>query len=451
MAATTPTPDTLVPERLPLEAESVEPRGFESESLYRTIWRWHFYTGMLVAPILLVVAITGAIYVFETELSQWLYAGLYYVEPQGTRLNYDEQVQIAQQTLGDQEFEGFLLSTDPRRTTQVVAHIHPGGDENAQQQHRVLFVDPYRGKVIGEQILEQNFFSIALDIHRTLFVGSTGRIITELATSWGIVMLLTGTYLWWPRKQSNRGVWLPRITGKLYAVIRDWHAVSGIYVMAVAFLIMFTGLFFTLVWGTGYLMAAQATGQVPQQVFGDVTSKPHEAGAQPISLDQAVKTVLAKATLGDMVLLQIAHEPESAHRAFIFYDKDWAQGRVHVVDQYTGETLSYDHASELSPMFYARALAISIHMGKIFGLPTKLLALAASLILCGMIVTGVWMWWQRRPRGTWGLPRRPDAVRLGYALWSLIIGIGIILPTMGISLAIILLGDWLMTRVIRWR
>lgn len=33
-------------------------------SLYRTIWRWHFYAGLFVVPLVIVLSITGIIYLF---------------------------------------------------------------------------------------------------------------------------------------------------------------------------------------------------------------------------------------------------------------------------------------------------------------------------------------------------------------------------------------------------
>ncbi len=32
----------------------------EHTALYRTIWRWHFYAGLLVIPLVLVLSLTGA-------------------------------------------------------------------------------------------------------------------------------------------------------------------------------------------------------------------------------------------------------------------------------------------------------------------------------------------------------------------------------------------------------
>jgi uncharacterized iron-regulated membrane protein len=82
-------------------------------------------------------------------------------------------------------------------------------------------------------------------------LGTTGRIILELTTCWSIVLAATGIYLWWPPKANQLwGVWLPRLRQKPYLVLRDLHAVSGIYVAIVAILIALTGLIYTSIWGS---------------------------------------------------------------------------------------------------------------------------------------------------------------------------------------------------------
>src|SRR5688500_11471452 len=78
-------------------ASSPEAVDATKPRLYRVIWRWHFYAGLIVSPILLVAAITGALYVFHAELSGWLYEDLYFVDPTGERLSYDKQLDIARQ------------------------------------------------------------------------------------------------------------------------------------------------------------------------------------------------------------------------------------------------------------------------------------------------------------------------------------------------------------------
>ena len=37
--------------------------------LYRAFWRWHFYAGLLVLSVLMLMALTGGLYLFKDELS----------------------------------------------------------------------------------------------------------------------------------------------------------------------------------------------------------------------------------------------------------------------------------------------------------------------------------------------------------------------------------------------
>ena len=37
-------------------------------SLYRAVWRWHFYAGLLVLPFLIWLAVTGAAFLFQKEI-----------------------------------------------------------------------------------------------------------------------------------------------------------------------------------------------------------------------------------------------------------------------------------------------------------------------------------------------------------------------------------------------
>ncbi|MEK1899972.1 MAG: PepSY domain-containing protein, partial [Rhizobium sp.] len=43
-------------------------------SLYRAIWRWHFFAGLLVIPFLLNLAITGSLYLFKDEINDTVFA-----------------------------------------------------------------------------------------------------------------------------------------------------------------------------------------------------------------------------------------------------------------------------------------------------------------------------------------------------------------------------------------
>lgn len=72
--------------------------GILGMALYRTVWRWHLYAGLFTVPFLFILAVTGSIYVFHTEIENWLYHDLRNVVPAGTAtmLSVENQVAAAQ-------------------------------------------------------------------------------------------------------------------------------------------------------------------------------------------------------------------------------------------------------------------------------------------------------------------------------------------------------------------
>ncbi|HBN52279.1 MAG TPA: hypothetical protein DD465_24620, partial [Thalassospira sp.] len=39
-------------------------------------WRWHFYAGLFVLPFMILLAVTGAAYLFRDEIDDWVYSDL---------------------------------------------------------------------------------------------------------------------------------------------------------------------------------------------------------------------------------------------------------------------------------------------------------------------------------------------------------------------------------------
>jgi len=421
-----------------------EASGAPSPRLYRVIWRWHFYAGLIVTPILLMAAITGALYVFHTELSGRAYRGLYFVEPTGARLSYDKQRDVARQVVEGREIELLTVHADPRRSTEFTAHLHEGGDANPAQRHQSVFVNPYTGDVLGTQIQETEFFHVVLKLHRELFAGTPGRILVELATSWGLVLLVTGVFLWWPRsKKRPGGVWWPRLRGKRYVVLRDLHAVSGIYLAPFAAIILGTGLFMSQVWGGGYTWISAQVGQSLGDFLAPGQSKAVREGTPPASLERSIAGVLDRCRPDDVIYFMPASTPKAAHKAYLMVQGDVNTVRGIDVDQYTGALVAVTETAELTPMVRVLAFAESLHQGLTFGMTSKILALLTCLALIGMAVTGVWMWWDRRPRGSAGFPQRPKPGGLPKWVWGLIVLLGILLPTVAASAILICCGDGL--------
>ena len=53
---------------------------------YPIIWRWHLFAGIIIAPFLIFLAVTGALYLFKADIEEYIYKDYYYVEDGGDKL-----------------------------------------------------------------------------------------------------------------------------------------------------------------------------------------------------------------------------------------------------------------------------------------------------------------------------------------------------------------------------
>jgi uncharacterized iron-regulated membrane protein len=62
--------------------------------LYRAVWRWHFYAGLLVVPFLFTLAVTGLVMLWVTGISPE-YGDWLMVEPRAESLSVTAQADKA--------------------------------------------------------------------------------------------------------------------------------------------------------------------------------------------------------------------------------------------------------------------------------------------------------------------------------------------------------------------
>lgn len=405
--------------------------------LYRVIWRWHFYAGLIVLPVIVTAALTGGLYVFREELENKFNAPMLLVEPKAERVSYATQLANAIATAAnDAHINGMSVSGDPTLATVFTFH---GKDD----RYQYVYVNQHTGEVQGNRFYGDSFFDIVLKIHRNLFVGTIGRVIVELATSWGIILVVTGLYLWWPRGRDKvLGVWLPRLRGKSYLVWRDWHVVPGFYIALFAALIMATGLFFTTLFARGYQLMAYVTKSYPASYVTPPKSAKQEGGQQ-LPLDEAL-AIAARAQPEKEMYVGFPHDAEDSFSVFAgSYESPSTLSQLYL-DQYSGKVLDVIRWQQLSAVAKVQLSAYPIHIGSIYGLPTKILAVLACLLIVVMSVTGAAMWWIRRPKGKTGFPLNTKEFKPAKWLIAVICFLGVLMPAAGISMLLIVLGDWLL-------
>ncbi|TCC00422.1 PepSY domain-containing protein [Micromonospora zingiberis] len=470
----TPTPEPSPgPDPSTAEAPPNRPQRRPSP-LAALLVRLHFYAGILVAPFLVVAALTGLAYTVTPQLDRVLYGDQLTVATVGEQARpLAEQIVAAQAAHPD----GSLVTVSPGtgdRTTQVVFALPELGD----RQHTV-YVDPYTGEVKGQ--LTTWFGSTPAttwldDLHRNLHLGEFGRHYSEIAASWLWVLALGGIILWWRRRSAGRSrvkhLLVPDLTtGRGVRRTRGWHATLGVWLAVGLLGLSATGLTWSRFAGENFAAGLTALDAGRPALSTSLTGAPatgggdHQHGgapsaaADPATFDR-VLAAARNAGLGGPVEIS----PGEAGDAWAVgqTDNTWPVGRDRVaVDPDTGAVTARSDFADWPLLAKLSALGIQAHMGLLFGPVNQILLAAIAVGLLCVVVWGYRMWWQRRPtradrRALVGAPPARGALR-NVPWWALLLGVPVVaalgwaLPWFGVTLLGFLVIDVVLGFVARRR
>lgn len=441
-------------------------------SLYRTIWRWHFYAGLFVVPMVLVLALTGAVYLFKPQVDRWEERHFRDLPTAGPVLP-DDQVEAALAAWPGARFHSYRLPQ--AEGDAALVHLALGDRPGAM---RDVFVSP-QGKVVGTLDPARRIMQIAHDIHGQLLMGPRGSWLVELAASWAIVMILSGLYLWWPAARGLAGVVWPRLGAGRRVFWRDLHAVTGFWVAGLALVLLVTGLPWADVWGSAFKAVRTEMGWVKGQqdwtIGGRAVEGDEHAGhdhaamladAKPMSAMTHIMPDGTVMTMTPVSLSQIVAEAKSQHLPFPVIvtppgapqpfggkaSAGWSV-RSDIQDRPLRVSLSYDAMTgrQTSRETFADkhvidrvvGYGVAWHEGQLFGLANQLIGVATALMLVTLSLSGFVMWRQRKPVGRLGAPPTAAPARMrGLAI--LVVVLAALLPLLAASLVVL----WLVERLV---
>lgn len=431
--------------------------------LYRALWRWHLYAGILVAPIVLVLAITGLVYLFDDELSAIIHRDL--VEVAQTQ---DAQPVSAQQAAVLVTYPGARLLQYQAPASQTRSAIWK--IVAADGKDLTVFVNPHTAQILGHIPAGQSLGEIMVKLHGELIIGPFGDYLVEFAACWTFVLLVTGVFLWWPRQSRRVGVAAPRLTAKGRAFWRDLHAVPSAWNAPVVAFLVLTGLPWSAFWG-GTLASLGTTTSLagvmaptPNFHGAPIAPDPHAAHRGhnahngdldlPWSIRNAdrptVQPVVRSISI-DQVIGEAAARNMSGPTFKIFYPT--ATGEVftlsHVPAKAEGQRTVYlnpaDGAvvddipwSRYSPVGKVVEFGVQTHMGKQFGLANQLFMAASCVILAATIIFGLVMWWKRRPGTRFNQPGPGDGFKTPTPVVAVAIALGVAFPLVGLSMLLVI-------------
>lgn len=438
---------------------------------YLAAWRWHFYAGLFVIPFLLVLAATGILMLASHPIDRIQNAHRLQVEPLGTFLPPVAQVAAATSAHPHAIAATYIPPRDAGSSAQVLvvpAHGTSGHSDHSPQSALTVYVDPYRGTVLGSEDPQRTLYGWASVVHGTLLMGQFGDMLIEVAAGLGILLVVTGLFLWWPRG-GQKAVVVPRPPRRRRQSWRDLHASLGLWLSTGLLFFLLSGLAWTPVWGgrmvQGFSSLPPATmqsedggggptheslnhgahrqvpwvlEQTPMPRSGEPLGLAGVPEGVPVDLDSVVAFARASGYTGYRV--NLPRDPSGVWTiaaATMSRDiSDPRQDRTMHIDQYSGRVLADYRFDDYPILGKAMAAGISIHQGNVT--PVNLLA---NLLFCLGVValsgSAVVAWWLRRPAGVAGKlvpPPVPQDARAWRQAALLMLGLSIAFPLAALAL-----------------
>jgi uncharacterized iron-regulated membrane protein len=451
---------------------------------YLAAWRWHFYAGICVLPFVFLLATSGLAMLASEPLDRYLQRGLLTVAPRAApALPVSEQAAAVAAAYPDSELttlhvggtagQSTRIDVSPKHTHAALAH--------GESSSTAVFVDPYTGTVLGQVDANRTVHAWAKALHGTLLLGAFGDYVVEIAAGFGVLLIASGLYLWWPRDgQRLRQALLPAVATGGRRHWRNVHGAIGAWLAPFLLFFFVSGLAWTPYWG-GELV--QAWSSLPGETFdaplaaATHASLSHGAHEVPWAVEQTplptsgsqrgkpALTANGAVTLDDVVGYARAagfatfrvHWPRGADGVWTIASttiagdtRDLAGDRIVHLDENTGNLLGEIRFADYSAMGKFMAAGIPLHQGD-----TGIVNLAVNVFLCLCVLclgaAAIAAWWARRPAGVRRLvpPPLPRDERAWRGAVALMLALSLLFPLVAATIAAVLALDFLVLSRVR--
>lgn len=357
----------------------------------------HLWLGLTSGLIVFIVAITGAIWTFESEISDLVYPyRKVEIQKDKPTISIDEikeKVKPYLKSINSIYYLGKDRSIQVREWNKI----------DGKLINNYVYLNPYTGEVLNVKINDPTFFDVVVELHTSLLLGEIGTEIVRYATLIFFLLIISGIYLWWPKRKQNLKQRLKfdwKETTKWKRKNFDLHSILGFYASWVIIFATITGLAWGFKWVDKTIYAIATLGE-PYKDYAEVNSISN-INYKPINGMEDSILNFTLTNYNKPVESWNYYFPQKESESISVYlnpdSNTWYKASNYFFDQRTGKLLltespeSYNNGQAIRNMYY------DIHIGKILGLPGQLLVFFASLIVASLPVTGFYIWYGRRKK-----------------------------------------------------
>ena len=229
-------------------------------TLQHRVWRWHFFAGLMVVPFVIILSVTGAIYLFKPQYDAALEKQISARADPGSlasmQVNAEAGLSSALNAYPGSRLVRLVLPVSAEDRTFEAETVSGEGVAYT------FWLDKATGRIVHQEKTEDRLMMFIKRIHSSLLGGDLASLLVETVACWTIILICTGVFLYWPGSGPWWRVFIPDFKGatRLRQVLMKLHGSVGVWVSGVALIMLFSGLPWTQVWGDGFVRAKALAG-----------------------------------------------------------------------------------------------------------------------------------------------------------------------------------------------
>ncbi|MGJ3234887.1 PepSY-associated TM helix domain-containing protein [Marivirga sp.] len=376
-------------------------------STKKFIRKIHLVLGLISGIVIFLSILPASIFVWEEELTKLRDNELIYVKQQQNRLELSELVDIAKNHLpSSKELSYVSIYNDPTRSVLFETYKdneNPGLTFFSEYEYwDKIYLNPYSGEILGETNMIYDWIYLCRVMHQQLLLNyEIGHWPVGIATLIMFAMLISGLYLWWPKKIKNTTQRLKiKWNAKWRRLNFDLHSNLGFYSIIFILFFAITGLVWSFDWWTNgiYRLLGTNSEEVFKENYIEYNTDSIPIPETPI-INIVYEDVISQREKWLYANISFPNEAKENPTYSVYLPfkgfSGWDLWDTYTYNADNGKMKTKLVHEDKSTGEKWRNSNYAWHVGSIFGWPTKVLASIISIICASLPITGFLLWYGR--------------------------------------------------------